>query len=604
MLLSTSWYVATSGSNSNPGTLAAPFQTIQFAANKAHAGDTVLVRAGTYHEDVTVPNSGTSAAKITFEPYNNESVTIDGADPIKGWTNTIGSIWTASMPTNLGVGMNQVFVDGQMMNEARWPNTPLILPPAKGFDLSNPTLETAPSITASMTSFTINDPKLTQATGFWVGATLRIGSGADWVNQTGTVTSSGPGFVTVAYTPHDPTYTIPKATNKYYLYGVAGALDSAGEWFRSSSGKLSLWTPAGDSPNNHTVEVKTRTYGFNLGSASNIKIQGFHLFACSIYTTYHSTVDVINAITSQFANQFATSAQGFLPPGQTGIILAGNNDVLSNSVIADTAGDGVFINASYVSVTNDVIHDTDYAGVDCAPIRVGGYGDSVVHNTCYNTGRDGILFSGNHDTITNNNVYDYGLQTTDLGGFYSAGYNGHGTVIAYNKFHDAILPTSTYGATGIMLDNASSGFIVERNIIWNVNAGFRVNGTPTDGPSNLQFYNNTVDATQYSMDKDGFQTDDWSTILFENNIFTHPIEFGLNVQLIDNISNHNDFTHAFVGDFSLAPGAPAIDTGMVVPPYTNGYVGSAPDVGALEYGLPVFTTGANYSLIPKDPTGG
>src|SRR5579862_2222848 len=206
-LLSTTWYVATTGSNLNPGTLAQPFKTIQFAADTAHAGDTVDIRGGTYHETVTVHNSGTNTARITFQPYNNESVTIDGADPISGWTNTSGNIWTASMPTDLGYGNNQVFVDGQMINEARWPNT--------SFDLSHPTLETAPTITATTTTATITDPNLTQPAGFWVGATIRIGSSVDWVNQTGTVTSSAPGTLTFSYQLHEAPYTIPISGNQY-----------------------------------------------------------------------------------------------------------------------------------------------------------------------------------------------------------------------------------------------------------------------------------------------------------------------------------------------------------------------------------------------------
>ena len=40
------YYVSTTGKDSNPGTLAAPFLTIQHAANTAAAGDAVQVRAG------------------------------------------------------------------------------------------------------------------------------------------------------------------------------------------------------------------------------------------------------------------------------------------------------------------------------------------------------------------------------------------------------------------------------------------------------------------------------------------------------------------------------------------------------------------------------
>ena len=51
------YYVATSGSNSNPGTLAQPFLTIQKAADMVTAGGNVYVRGGTYRETVTMSNS-------------------------------------------------------------------------------------------------------------------------------------------------------------------------------------------------------------------------------------------------------------------------------------------------------------------------------------------------------------------------------------------------------------------------------------------------------------------------------------------------------------------------------------------------------------------
>jgi Protein of unknown function (DUF1565) len=41
-----SFYVATAGNDSNPGTKAAPWRTIQHAADTAHAGSTVYVRGG------------------------------------------------------------------------------------------------------------------------------------------------------------------------------------------------------------------------------------------------------------------------------------------------------------------------------------------------------------------------------------------------------------------------------------------------------------------------------------------------------------------------------------------------------------------------------
>ncbi len=72
------YYVSTTGSDSNPGTLAGPFRTIQTAANIVSPGDTILIRGGTYIESVSLTKSGAPDNYITFMPYNNEDVTISG----------------------------------------------------------------------------------------------------------------------------------------------------------------------------------------------------------------------------------------------------------------------------------------------------------------------------------------------------------------------------------------------------------------------------------------------------------------------------------------------------------------------------------------------
>lgn len=61
-----SFYVSTSGNDSNPGTEAKPWRTIQKAANTVTAGSIVLVQAGNYAERVTLNRSGSVAAPITF----------------------------------------------------------------------------------------------------------------------------------------------------------------------------------------------------------------------------------------------------------------------------------------------------------------------------------------------------------------------------------------------------------------------------------------------------------------------------------------------------------------------------------------------------------
>ncbi len=64
--------VATTGSDSGPGTLAQPWRTVQHAVDQAEPGDIIAVRAGTYVEDVLIQTPGTANAWITLRGYGAE----------------------------------------------------------------------------------------------------------------------------------------------------------------------------------------------------------------------------------------------------------------------------------------------------------------------------------------------------------------------------------------------------------------------------------------------------------------------------------------------------------------------------------------------------
>ncbi len=76
--INSSFYVATSGNDSNPGTQAAPWRTVQHAADVARAGSTVNVRGGVYEELVTIKESGNATdGYITFRSYPGETAVLD-----------------------------------------------------------------------------------------------------------------------------------------------------------------------------------------------------------------------------------------------------------------------------------------------------------------------------------------------------------------------------------------------------------------------------------------------------------------------------------------------------------------------------------------------
>jgi hypothetical protein len=102
------FYVSTSGSDTNSGSQSQPWRTIQHSADVAIAGDLVLVQPGLYPERVTLRSSGNTSARITFKGnsatnfgfYINQSyITLDGFD-IPGNTNTVN--WEGAIEVNRG----------------------------------------------------------------------------------------------------------------------------------------------------------------------------------------------------------------------------------------------------------------------------------------------------------------------------------------------------------------------------------------------------------------------------------------------------------------------------------------------------------------------
>ena len=83
------------------------------------AGDICYIRQGVYRELVTVRNSGKADEPISFCAYQGETPVVSGADILNlKWSVYRGSIYKASTSWQF----NQLFVDEDMINEARWPN--------------------------------------------------------------------------------------------------------------------------------------------------------------------------------------------------------------------------------------------------------------------------------------------------------------------------------------------------------------------------------------------------------------------------------------------------------------------------------------------------
>ena len=71
-----SYYVSSSGSDTNAGTQAAPWRTIAHAAEYATAGSAVFIEAGSYPEDVKLRVSGAAGNPVIFAANPGEAASV------------------------------------------------------------------------------------------------------------------------------------------------------------------------------------------------------------------------------------------------------------------------------------------------------------------------------------------------------------------------------------------------------------------------------------------------------------------------------------------------------------------------------------------------
>ena len=92
--------------DTNPGTFSQPLKTIQAGANLAQAGDTILVKAGIYREEVKPPRSGTKEKPITYLAAPGEDVSIRGSERITNWIREGNGLWLSTIDNIMFEGFN------------------------------------------------------------------------------------------------------------------------------------------------------------------------------------------------------------------------------------------------------------------------------------------------------------------------------------------------------------------------------------------------------------------------------------------------------------------------------------------------------------------
>lgn len=133
-LFAKTYFVAQNGVNTNPGTQGKPWGKVQFAIDQMVAGDTVLIREGTYTESLRMMvTSGDSGAPIVVQNYPGERVTIQsqtasGGDPaIKITVNyvevrgmTLHKLTRSAGPVNVYAGHHVLLDSLEVIGPGAW----------------------------------------------------------------------------------------------------------------------------------------------------------------------------------------------------------------------------------------------------------------------------------------------------------------------------------------------------------------------------------------------------------------------------------------------------------------------------------------------------
>jgi hypothetical protein len=512
------YYVSLQGDDAHTGLGPEPAQalrTLQAGVDLLQPGDTLLIRSGVYREAVVFPRSGETDAPITLKPYQDEQVLVTGCDPVSGWTRGEGNVWKAPMPWTLGLGRNQVFAEGEVLIEARFPNEPAPGLEMYVSDLSPlwPTFGefSIPSETKKEQPGRIVSKLLDgQPDNYWKGALYYGVHFEGWCGQTGVIESSKSGEITVgdrtrgwwfgsAYGGGDPS----TEEGRGMIVGHMHALDQPGEWVWQDN-TLYLIAKQDGEPTN--VEAKARQLAFDLSGQEHIRIEGLNIKAASVRmqdsawcTFERCNLSYISHFTKHYGMGQLEDGRDTIKSGETGIFVGGHDNAFLNCSVRISAGAGFHLRGYHHTIHNCLIDEVSYTShyLNAITDAVGDFpdyenflvgGHVVTFNTMCNAGRHFFNFYGNGPNtasrtrsgmdymatlFAHNHLYNGMLQTRDAGfitGYYCSGgtLDGLNSQVAYNVLHDNYdISAMRWNVLGhVYLDAGTCNVDVHHNLLW------------------------------------------------------------------------------------------------------------------------------------------
>lgn len=615
------YYVSLAGDDANPGTEHKPFRTMQKAADVMKAGDSCYIRGGRYHEAVVISGlKGTADKPITFTSYQDEAVTLDGTEPIKGkWQKYKGKIYKTKLTKDIW----QLFVDGKMMISARWPNA--------RFDDG--------SVWKQDETWAWQAPNSTYGRMYDDGKKNLAGTGIDFTGAIAIlnigsfrtfaqfVDSHSAGSDNFTYTPNlwdrlSNSVWWGKHTyqGRYYLESKLECLDTSEEWFYDPDTKqLYLWTDDGKDPAGRDVRGKNQSYALDISGSSYVNVIGLDFFATTfrLESCRNTTVEDCRLLYPSYSRRMVRDLR---EPEVTAVISptdSESSNAIRNCVFEYTDGTGIRVVGKGDIIENCYFHDVDYScvwGGGYAIDAAGGVETTFRRNTVHTTGPSEGYRVGRRHLVELNHIYNCGHLQSD-GSQIQTGISAQsGTVICYNWSHNSGRNVGSV-KQGIRFDGSFIGNrygtdgTVHHNVAWRTQTIF-IKGDNHRIYNNTSFDNqrndlavrsaagqpvvaNQVDPSKYGGWGPGAEHPDENARTITRNNLAGQISsskfkpsLGLPGLHCNNFSGdvRSQLRDPDNLDFRPKADAAIVDAGFYVAGINNGYEGRAPEIGAYEYG--------------------
>lgn len=285
------YYVSTEGDDSNPGSFAQPFATMEKARdvvrtiNSSMTGDIeVIFMPGRYYINSTVEfnesDSGSNGYDVIYKSYDGPgSAFFIGGQVVSGWQQHSGQIYKTVIP---GADFSTLYVNGKRAIKARTPNRVYDpdFPVAYGPYLLSDSGSTyddlyyqSGDLNPLSWGYPYNDAEIV----IWSGGYR------DWFSDTIPINFVDTGSRRI-YLTEEARYRIyDGGGSRYFVQGILALLDEPGEYhFDSGTDTLYYWSKTGDINTDEVIVPSVKVIISVKGSSqstrvSNLKFEGLRL---------------------------------------------------------------------------------------------------------------------------------------------------------------------------------------------------------------------------------------------------------------------------------------------------------------------------------------